>query len=155
MHAAPSELDHLPDDIAMYAIRLDVHNGDLQAVKAFRPHVGPSQRTGVLLLTLVDVEHMTPEHLAVADELLSDYPGIDAEGLGPLFVENAAHAGNLALTAHLFPRFGASMNCSTADLAKMPTAAGVLVRALVEQRQMSMTMPGAEVPVQRSQARRL
>jgi hypothetical protein len=130
--------------IELLAVIYFAYVGDLAAVQAYRPHARPRPENSEILTMVLLGDEIRREHLAVIDELLDGYPGIDPAVQGPIALKSAARAGHLGVLVHLFPRFGESTGTWLADDWRgLPVASSGLLQAMVAGRVDSGTPAGS------------
>jgi hypothetical protein len=139
----------------------------VEAVRGYRPYAVAAvandpdfetyERPSDLLEALTSGNKAsTPVQLAAMDELLDDYPGIDAQRCGRYAFSNAAENGNLAAVSHLFSRYGECAAGWTDFWFCVPAESCILINALSERQALVETLPEAVAPVmEKPRARRL
>jgi hypothetical protein len=137
----PDVFDEVSPSTALAGVSMFALMGDVAEIRAYRPHARDHRENAALLYSVVS-DKFQDGHLAVIDELLADFPGITRSFDGPKALKRAAHAGNLAVMSHLFPRFGESAAWSLYDRAKMPKEASALLEAF----ELSLDLPLAMAP---------
>jgi hypothetical protein len=137
----PDVFDDVSPSPALIGVSMFALMGDVAEIRAYRAHARDHRDNAALLYSVISDEFQDG-HLAVIDELLADFPGITPGYDGPKALKRAAHAGNLAVMSHLFPRFGESSAWSLYDRAVMPTESKTYLEAF----ELGLGLPLAMAP---------